>query len=177
MRLTSVSFGDFAAGGVARILGDMDLEFWVEGLPPKKDGAQSMWDKPLEVQRLKALRVAALEALRLAALQAMTDAPGFPLEIPVELHLTVRAHPRDGDLDNFVTGVCDGLMAKHPRASWNCDAWAGVPEAATPELPLLFWDDALVDRITAERLAPELQGPSYRVRVAPIPRPEAGLPG
>lgn len=147
----------------------MELEFSVEGLPPKKDGAQSMWDKPLEVQRLKALRVAALREMR--------DPSQFPLDVPVELHLTVRAHPRDGDLDNFVTGVCDGLMAKHPRASWNRDAWTDVPEDAAPERPLLLRDDALVDRIVAERMQPQPHGPDYQVRVVTVPTKVPDLTG
>ena len=40
----------------------MPYQFEVKGLPPKKDGANSMWSKKLESERLVALRQAALKA-------------------------------------------------------------------------------------------------------------------
>ena len=38
--------------------GTVRIEIDVEGRPPKKDGANSMWRQPAERQRLKALRLA-----------------------------------------------------------------------------------------------------------------------
>lgn len=78
--------------------------FEVEGLPPKKDGVQSMWGKPLEVRRLAPLRQAALQALK-----------GHPpLQSSIKLTLKIHIPVNDqaiGGLDTFATGVCDGLMA------------------------------------------------------------------
>jgi hypothetical protein len=136
----------------------MDLS--VEGLPPKKDGANSMWAKNVEVRRLK--------ALRMAALAAIADRPGFPLTVPVELEFTVWAQPRAGDLDNFLTGICDGLMAKHPRAAWKPEVWLDVPPAAAPDQALVLADDRLVARIVAERLEPAGAGERYRLRLRPL---------
>ncbi len=78
--------------------------FEVKGLPPRKDGAQSMWGKPLEVKRLAPLRQAALQALQ-----------GHPpLQSSIKLTLKIHIPVNDrtiGDLDTFVTGICGGLMA------------------------------------------------------------------
>ena len=91
------------------------IQFQVEDqLPPKKGGATSMWGKPLEATRLIALRKNALEAR------------GSQPIFTVGIRLTLRVHvgfefakqfgdPGNfGDLDTFVSGVCDGLMKAHP---------------------------------------------------------------
>jgi hypothetical protein len=85
------------------------VEFRVEDLPPKKDGANSMWAKAAEVPRLIALRRAALAALK--------GRRPFCVDISLELevHCPASGRQRMGDLDNFVTGICDGLMAADPR--------------------------------------------------------------
>ena len=79
----------------------------VDGFPPKKDGAASMWNKPGEIPRLQALRQAMHEALRGAT----------PPERDISVTLTVFVGPENtrmtGDLDSFIAGVCDGLMVRH----------------------------------------------------------------
>ncbi|MDE2660162.1 MAG: hypothetical protein OXI45_08120 [Acidobacteriota bacterium] len=81
-------------------------------LPPKKGAAISMWGNGTEASRLIALRKAALHAL----------GPNRPFAQNIRLTLRVsvgrpRGGENPGDLDNFVTGVCDGLMAADPRAT------------------------------------------------------------
>jgi len=79
-------------------------QFQVKGLPPKKDGAQSMWGKPSEAKRLVALRQAAFQALK----------EQLPLQSNIKLTLNIHLPVNNrsiGDLDTFVTGLCDGLMA------------------------------------------------------------------
>ena len=71
-----------------------------------------MWGNGTEASRLIALRKAALNAL----------GPNSPFAQNIRLTLRVQVgRPRGGenpgDLDNFVTGVCDGLMAADPRAT------------------------------------------------------------
>lgn len=81
------------------------ISFRVEGnLPPKKDGASSMWKKEAEAHRLV--------ALRLQALEAMGNKPPFSQDIrlKVSIHLGSSNTRATGDLDNFVSGICDGLM-------------------------------------------------------------------
>jgi hypothetical protein len=133
------------------------LELLVTGLPPKKDGANSMWRKPSEVPRIKALRLAAINAL------GHRDRP-----VPKgEVRLMLRLHaPRSaGDLDNFITGVCDGLMGCNQRTPVVLGDWADVPESARPYRALVYIDDGCVTRIEAERLPPGSRGIRYELRL------------
>lgn len=120
----------------------MQISFSVSGVPPKKDAANSMWNKGPELARLKALRLAAHQAL---AGQPMP--PG-----PVLLALRVWAPPHAGDRDNFITGLCDGLMPAHRRTPVNDAGWLDMPPEIHPSRSILFADDKHVARIVAERL-------------------------
>jgi len=126
----------------------------VTGLPPKKDGAASMWRKPAEIPRIK--------ALRLAAVEAMAGKP--PLAGPLALTLRLYAECGVGDLDNFITGICDGLMAAHGRTPLDGAAWDDLPAAARPGQAIVYRDDAWVTKIVAERLPPAA-GNRYEVEV------------
>ena len=131
----------------------MEVKFAVENLPPKKDGANSMWRKGTELPRLKALRAAALQALG-----------GLPILLEsAELEINVYADPRAGDLDNFITGICDGLMAAHPQTPINDQVWLDIPSKARPRNAIAFSDDAIVGKIVAERRQPSASGPRYEV--------------
>lgn len=116
-------------------------------LPPKKDGATSMWGKPTEARRLIALRTAALEAI------------GDQLPFGREIRLTLRVHVgprndrRSGDLDNFVTGVCDGLMAGDPRSSVHPSFEEFENSAVHPSKTIAIVDDSQVMKVDAEKLA------------------------
>ena len=77
------------------------ISFIVEGkLPPKKDGANSGWNKEAEAPRLVALRFLALEALG--------STPPFSQEIRLNasIHLGSSNTRATGDLDNFISGIC-----------------------------------------------------------------------
>lgn len=122
----------------------MKITFSVNQLPPKKDGANSMWCKGSEQTRLRALRSAAFEAMR-----------GQPL-ISSLATLTIRifADIRKGDLDNFITGICDGLMAAHPLTPIDPATWQDIPDEIRPGHPICYIDDAVIQKIFAERLTP-----------------------
>src|SRR5260370_7990297 len=86
----------------------MKIEFTVQNIPPKKDGANSMWLKDSEAPRILSLRKAALDAMKKAGLKACIDSP-------VKLEVTVLAPSSQfirnsgnyiGDLDTLVTGIC-----------------------------------------------------------------------
>lgn len=142
----------------------MRVEFTVAGIPPKKDGASSMWGKPSVIPLIKALRI--------GALAARGDRPAF--DEPVHLRLVVRSPGRSGrdararradsDLDNFVTGVCDALQAVHGGV-FNVELWSDVPAAARPDQPVLLTDDSWVDAITAEYGDGDL---AYTVSIEPL---------
>lgn len=123
--------------------------------PPQKDGANSMWRKGGEFEHLKALRIAAAQAMVGHEL-----ATGL-----ITLSVKIRAEQSRGDLDNFITGICDGLMAAHPLTPIDLTAWRTVPEFARPEHPICFTDDALISQIHAERVTSVNKIPGYHVEL------------
>jgi hypothetical protein len=132
----------------------MYVQFEVDGVPPKKDGANSMWRKSSEIPRLKALRQAAFTSLQGQSIK----------DQKLELVLRVHAVPGAGDLDNFITGICDGLMSAHPRTPINDHEWSDVSTELHPRRAVAFTDDSCVSRIVAERLPTE-DSPRYEVEL------------
>jgi Holliday junction resolvase RusA-like endonuclease len=138
---------------------DRSVTIDVEGLPPKKDGANSMWTKATESRRVLALRLRAAAAM----------AGRTPLEGPVEVELAFWIGPtnsrRMGDLDNYITGVLDSLQAIAERARWEyCSTWTGVPDAVSPTQPIVLKDDNDVMRLVATKhCGPD--APHYSVTV------------
>ena len=135
------------------------LSFTVEGLPPKKDGSSSMWNKAQERTRLIALRFAAMAAH--GAQAPLTSSFALTLEVHVGPHNSRAV----GDLDNFITGVCDGLQA----AAGNS---IGV-EWQAPDLALIhpsraigFVDDVNAVSIVARKVIAD-EAPWYRVTLEP----------
>ncbi len=137
-----------------------EISFRVDGdFPPKKDGAKSMWDKPLEATRLVKLRRATLNAL--AGRQA------FRRNIRIELGVYVgRTNSRSvGDLDNFVTGICDGLMAAHPLAALDAMWAADSMQDIHPRYVIAISDDSEVVSISAKKLTGKSDKLWYRITV------------
>src|SRR5262245_3300315 len=103
LRIQSSTHGD-------RLSRNVVIEFDVpDTVPPRKDGATSMWAKPSEVERLIALRARAKEKTS----QPLDDS----IQLSVELHLPDSQTRAAGDLDNYVTGICDGLMEAAPGSA------------------------------------------------------------
>lgn len=77
----------------------LKIEFLVQGKPPKKDGANSMWNMADEVPRLIVLRQSALSARQRAGLTRVLET--F-VRLKVDI-LVPRHHVESvGDLDNFL---------------------------------------------------------------------------
>ena len=133
--------------------------FEVHGyLPPKKDGASSMWLKDLEIQRVV--------KLRLAAVQAFGQTPPLTNNIGLRLSVHLPQNSRAaGDLDNFVTGVCDALQAAAPRTPWaNHATWSDPRFAAIrPDQVIGMIDDCEVVEITAKKIVGHAGEPWYEV--------------
>lgn len=123
------------------------IRFHVDGLPPKKDGANSMWGKPLEAERLVSLRK--------AALKAMDGHP--PLKSSIKLAVSVHVGSKNdrsvGDLDTFIAGVCDGLMKMAPRCKPCGEVW-GKPEnqEIRPYISIAIDDDRQVISIQVAKV-------------------------
>lgn len=143
------------------------VAFEVEGIPPKKDGASSLWRKRSEVERVK--------SLRLAAACAVAGRSPFPadvaLRLGLELHLPTGRHSSLGDLDNFVTGVLDALQAASERTPWDTHpAWIGQLAEILPDRCLLLRDDAQIAEIMARRIPDDdPRAPWYRIVIEAIP--------
>ena len=136
------------------------ITFKVEGnLPPKKDGANSMWNKAVEAPRLVALRQQALDALN--------GRPPFSSEIrlKVRIHVANSSAGNTGDLDNFITGICDGLMEANAGA--NLHQLFSRPENAAvhPQNIIAIVDDSQIIEIHAEKLAGESGDHWYEVEI------------
>jgi hypothetical protein len=85
--------------------------FKVEDIvPPRNVKGKSMWNNDTEVPRIIELRRQAYEAL----------GGSLPLSKEIKLDITIhlpRNYNTPGDLDNFIKGICDGLMKclHHPQ--------------------------------------------------------------
>ena len=129
----------------------MPYQFEVKGLPPKKDGANSMWSKKLESERLVALRQ--------AALKAFSGEPPLRSNIKLILKIRIPVNNRSiGDLDTFVSGVCDGLMKRDPRSKLHKETWSN-PEyrGVHPDIVIAIVDDSQVIGIQAEKVKDDVQ--------------------
>lgn len=137
----------------------MKIEFKVEGKPPKKDGAKSMWGKNSEAQNIVNLRN--------AAFRKREETIKEPFNSRVSLELIINAPEseleRMGDLDNFITGVCDGLQAADPRAKMN--DIISQESLMDPRLPLLLFTDAKVFEISAKKVKSQEMTWNYIVRL------------
>ena len=155
----------------------MRIEFTVKGRPPKKHGEKSMWARDDEAPFVVLLREKALEA----RLKAGLDDCFCSL---VALEFTVYV-PRSrlelvGDLDNFITGICDGLQAADSKVLPYLYKIFQEPgrEEIDPRHALLIDNDAKVVFITARKVAlDEDQEMYYKVAIESVqtaPSPNSG---
>jgi Holliday junction resolvase RusA-like endonuclease len=128
----------------------MKIEFDVEGRPPRKDGANSLWATG-EAQRVLDLRLKILE------IQKENDLVG-PTDLPVKLSVIVfspnianrkNSQTYVGDLDSFIAGICECIQPAHPRANIS-NIFEKHTEIA-PHIPLVVNDDAQVIEIVSKK--------------------------
>jgi len=146
----------------------MRVEFTVKGRPPRKHGEKSMWARDDEAPFILALREEALAARNKAGLDRC-----FCSLVAIELTLFV---PRSrlqsvGDLDSFITGICDGLQAADSKVLTYLHRIFQEPgrEAIYPAHALLTDYDAQVASLLAGKVAlDENQEMYYKVAVEPV---------
>lgn len=136
----------------------MKIEFQVDGhVPPKKDGASSMWNKTSEFERLVALRQVAIRARGASA----SLRRGITLR--VEVFLPRPETRAAGDLDNFITGICDGLMAAHPLSARDPRWETPTLRDVHPDKVVIIQDDSAVVSIIASKREDQTGRTWYRV--------------
>jgi hypothetical protein len=124
-----------------------EIKFHVEGLPPKKNGANSMWGNEQESERLVKLRKKAL------AKMVGYDIMKRNIHLTIEVCVGTKNDRSVGDLDTFVTGVCDGLMKATPQCKFCKKVWeAPENQDVRPELPIAIDDDSQVIGIQAAKI-------------------------
>jgi len=142
----------------------MKVQFRVEGRPPKGHTDRSMWSKQKdkEARLVGKLRQAALQAMRRAGQQGC-----FQSCIGLELILYVPRPEIEkvGDLDYFVTGVCDALQRPHPNVR---EIHPCILAQGNLKTPLLIDNDAKVVSIRARKEGIPGKRKHYRVVVREV---------
>jgi hypothetical protein len=141
----------------------MRVEFTVNGHPLKKHGEKSMWARDDEAPLVALLREKALETMSKNRINKCFDCL-------VSLDITVYT-PRSslesiGDLDNFITGICDSLQAADIKVIPYLHKIFSLPRyrSIEPKRPLLISNDAKVVTIVAKKVPlAENENTYYRV--------------
>ena len=136
------------------------LPFQVKGMPPNKSVDGSMWGKKEQATRLIALRE---KALKHRGPQVLTGR----IRLTLEVHVGIpewntlgtedrrEALKRCGDLDNFIGGVCDGLMAADEnvikKQLWHKD-FKNANKEIHPRESIAYKDDAQIMEIRAKKV-------------------------
>jgi hypothetical protein len=115
-------------------------------------------------------QTARLVQLRQAALVAMIDMHPFqqPVRLTLIVYVGTRHTRRKGDLDAYIAGVCDGLMAATPTtrlaALWSNDTLSAIH----PHRPIAILDDFQIVSIRADKIVGSTTAPWYAVVVEEI---------
>lgn len=147
----------------------MRIEFIVKGRPPKKHGEKSMWARDDESPFVVSLRDKALEARSKAGLD---DSFHSLVALELTVFAPISKLESVGDLDSFITGICDGLQAADPKVlPYLHEVFQEHGrEGINPRFSILIDNDAKVVSITAKKvpLLDENQELYYKVIVEPI---------
>ena len=125
-------------------------------LPPKKHGKNgSMWGNATQAKRLIALRK--------AAVKERGSQPCFTTGIRLTLRVHVGPQPGDdknrGDLDNFIAGVCDGLMAAQNKPNIHSSFDEFLGSDVHPTRTAAIQNDSEVVKIDAKKF--DVDGDSW----------------
>jgi len=108
-----------------------------------------------------------LVALHRAALKAVGDSKPFvsDIRLEIEVHCLKSLGRIAGDLDNFVTGICDGLMAADRKIKKD-SKWASAElQEIRPDRTIAIVDDSKVIEIVARKIFEDSGANWYRVSI------------
>jgi len=129
----------------------MKIEFEVDDIPPKKDGSKSMWAKECEAKKIVSLRKRAIEKIK----SENVDIPiSNRLKLKICIYLPNEKLETTGDLDNFITGICDALQKVHG----NVNKWDKIfdqPENddINPTISIISNDSKIISIIAMKKEA------------------------
>jgi hypothetical protein len=141
----------------------MKVEFTVNGHPPKKHGEKSMWARDDEAPLVALLREKALETM---SKNRINKCFACLVSLDITLFTPRSSLESIGDLDNFITGICDSLQAADLKAIPHLHRVFSLPRyrSIEPKRPLLISNDAKVVSIVAKKvLLAENENVYYRV--------------
>jgi Holliday junction resolvase RusA-like endonuclease len=137
----------------------MKIHFEVKGFaPPIKYGDKSMWTRPGQKEQVIELRKEAKRELGKRKLPVKV-----PMELEIEISIPQSQYDKyaKGDLDNYITGICDSLQKAHVNVLGYMD---NKEEYIEPDAFFLIDDDKYVRAITATKNHYEdIEELSYRV--------------
>ncbi|WNF21329.1 hypothetical protein [Mesobacillus jeotgali] len=138
----------------------MRIEFTVFDTPPKKSGANSMWNSKSERSRIISLRKKAYEA----SLEYGEIVKKNYIGLEVILFIPNKKDIfRIGDLDNFIGGICDGLQAASYSALKYIDMKDKELQNVYPHLPIFIENDNRVVFIKATKNYSKIEQIHYRI--------------
>lgn len=139
----------------------MVIELTISGKPPIKHGEQSMWGRDDQAARIVALRERASEAFERAGIR---DVIRSHISLELTLYLP-RMELERGDLDNFITGVCDGLQAvnANPNTKIHSEFLKPGREAIHPRRAFIQNDSQIMSIMAKKVLLDNNAEPYYTV--------------
>ncbi len=145
----------------------MQIKFKVKGYPPKKRGDKSMWNNDIEVDRVIELRRAALIAREKAGLYSSFKTFA---SISLSVFLPPKKLHEKKDLDNFVSGICDGLQsASNNTKIFHKNFQQKELTNIHPKNDILIEDDSRIVEILARKIVSEdNKSVCYEVVVEPV---------
>lgn len=129
----------------------MRITVTVDGRPPRKNGAQSLWNSP-ESGRVLELRLGIRrEQDRMENRDLFDDPVRVELEVFAP-NVLDRGNSQTyvGDIDTFVAGICETIQKADGNVKQVSDVFDGHDDVR-PELPMLIMDDAQVAEISAKK--------------------------
>ena len=139
-------------------MSNQKYKFEVNGIvPPRNVKGKSMWNNDTEVPRTIELRKKAYEAFDGSTLfEAIT--------LVIEIYLP-RNYNKPGDLDNFIKGICDGLMKcpDHPQLKLHEKFEKDENAEIHPKSIAKIEDDGKIVKIAATISLEDIEEPFYEI--------------
>jgi Holliday junction resolvase RusA-like endonuclease len=140
------------------------IEFTVDGKPPKKIRGKSLWTAQSQYNLIKELRERAYQEKEASGTLTFTENVSLKIEVHVP---STHNDPKQqqnfvGDLDNLISGICEGLMGAWSTYKYN-------QQDPTKGKPIMYNDDSQIQAIQADKIIePNDTKPYYTVSIKTV---------